>query len=235
MSYILDAVIVIVLGLTIFFGYRRGFLQTVVQLVGCVAAFVIALSISSPAAAFVFDSYIAGGIETQLTQTLDSVADVPVEEKLDAAIAELPIPVAAILQNNTQLQTTIDELSENVSASVEALVESVVQTVIKPIVVALLQFVIFILAFLILMFVAKLLAKLIKPVSKLPLVRQVDGTLGALLGALKGALFVCVLIAVLQLVAATGGGKGPITQTALDNTWIVKYIADINPLSGFFA
>ncbi len=235
MAYIWDIVVIVILGLTVFFGYRRGFLQTVVQLVGCVAAFVIALSISSPAANAVFDSFIAEGVETRLTESLNNVADVPMEEKLDAAIAELPKPIGSMLQNNTQLQATIDELSANVSSSVEALVKSVVQSVIRPIVVALLQFIIFILAFLILLFVAKLLAKLIKPVSKLPLIRQVDGTLGAVLGALKGAVFVCVLVSVLQLIAATGSGKGPITQEILDNTIVVQYVADINLLSGVFS
>lgn len=235
MTYILDIAVLVILGLTVFFGYRRGFLQTVVQLVGCVAAFIIALSISTPAANTVFDSFVAESVETRVVESLNDVADVPVEEKLDAAIAELPKPVGALLKNNAQLQEAVDELGTSMSASVDSLAKSLVQTVVRPVVVTVLQLLIFVLAFLLLLLIAKLLVRVVKPIAKLPVIRQIDGTLGAVLGVLKGALFVCVLVSVLQLIAVAASDNGPITQNVLDNTLLVRYIADINPLKGILS
>ena len=235
MTYILDIAVLVILGLTVFFGYRRGFLQTVAQLIGCVAAFVIALSISTPVANTVFDSFIAESVETRVEDSLNSVADVPIEEKLDAVIAELPKPVGVLLENNAQLQATVDELGTSMSASVESLARSLVQTVVRPVVVTLLQLLIFVLAFLILLLIAKLLVRVVKPIAKLPVIRQIDGTLGAVLGAVKGALFVCVLVSVLQLIAVAASDNGLITQSVLDSTMLVRYIANINPLKGILA
>lgn len=235
MKYILDLAVLVILILTVVFGYRRGFLQTVVQLLGCVAAFVIALSISTPASKAIFDSFVAESAETHLVESLNNATGGSVSGKLDAVIADLPKPIGSLLQNNTQLQATIDELGTSMSSSVETMAESVVQAVIRPIVVTLLQLLVFVLAFILLLLLAKLLTKLIKPVAKLPVIRQVDGILGAMLGAVKGALFVCVLVSLVQLIAAASSNTGPLTQAVLDDTVLVKYVASINPLAGIIA
>ncbi len=228
---ILDIIVILILVLTIVLGYRRGFLRSLIQLIGCIAAFVLAFTLSTPIAEFTFDGFLAEGVKTQLTEALSGITEVPPADQLHTLLQELPSPIVSVLENNTQLQETLQELSGTIETSTASLVETLMAQVIRPITVSLIQFIVFILLFVVLLFVAKLLAKLIKPVAKLPLIRQADGALGAALGLIKGAVLVLALVTVIQLIAATGSQDGFITQDMVDNSTLVSWIAEINPIT----
>lgn len=231
MAYILDIIVILILVLTIVLGYHRGFLRSLIQLVGCIAAFVLAFILSTPVSEFVYDSFLANGIETQLTEVFAGVTEVPAADQLNTLLQDLPAPIVSIVENNTQLQETLEEISGTVASSTEALVETVISNIVRPVAVSLIQFIVFILLFIILLFVSKLLAKLIKPVTKLPLIRQADGALGAALGLVKGALFVLALVTVIQFMVATGPNSGLVTQNTVDNSVLVSWITEVNPIT----
>lgn len=228
MKYILDGIAILILVITIIVGYRRGFLKSLVQFIGCVAAFILAFSLSAPAANFTFDTFLAEGLENTLTEALVTNADAAPTELLQS----LPEPILAVLENSTQLQATLENLGDAAASTAETAVETLMTSVIRPVAVSLIQFVAFILLFVILMFVARLLAKVIKPITKLPLLRQVDGALGAVLGLIKGVLFTIAFVSVVQLIAATGSPDSLVTQEMVESSILVSWIAEINPLVG---
>ncbi len=233
MAWIFDLIAVAVLAIAVFLGYRNGFLRALLQLVGWVAAFIVALALGKPAAEVTFDTFIAEGVQTQLAETLSDVTELPDGGEIGDWFEGLPAPIVSVLQNNTQLQEKLVSLNTGVEATTDNLVDAVMSTVIRPVGVALLQFVFFIVLFLVLLFVVRLLSRLIKPVVKLPLIRQVDGTLGAVLGLFKGLILLFALITVAEIIVATGGDTAPISQTTLDDTLLVRWIAGINPIRSF--
>ncbi len=235
MSYILDMAVVAIIGLLLFFGYRRGFLQTGVQLIGSIAAFAIALSLSGPTANYVFDTYFAEGIETKMQESLASVSDGSTEDQVAAMLDGLPKPLPLLVQSNPQLSASLESLGSHVTETVDTLVTSVMETIVRPLATALLQCLVFLVLSAVLSFAAKLLVRLMKPVSRLPIIRQIDGVLGAVLGAAEGLLFTFVLIVVLQVVASTSSATSPITTHVLEDTWLVSRLVNINPLSKIIA
>lgn len=68
MAYILDGAAILVVLLAVFIGYHRGFVRSLIQLVGLIAAAIIAAALSTGIAALVFDSFISDG----LTETISS-------------------------------------------------------------------------------------------------------------------------------------------------------------------
>ncbi len=230
MAYILDGIILLLMALTVFFGYRHGFLKSVVQIVGFIAAFVLALTFSSPLASWTFDGLMAEGIETQLNESLVGVTEVPSAEKLGELLTGLPTSVISVLENSTQLQSALDSLDNSVAATTATLANTLLTRIIRPIVVSLLQFVFFIILFVLFSLVARLLTKLIKPVTKLPLIRQIDGTLGAVLGAIKGVLLVLIFTAFVQLIAATGTENSMLSLDSLDKTFLTRWVLSVNPI-----
>ena len=54
MAYILDGVLILILVVTIALGYHRGFIRSIVQLVGLVAAIVVASSLSASLAPMIY-------------------------------------------------------------------------------------------------------------------------------------------------------------------------------------
>lgn len=232
MSYIIDIIAIAILAIVLIVGYKQGFIQSLLRLVGCIAAFVLAFSFSAPAAEFIYDSWVAPGLETKLLENVGETTKTTVSEQLSALLEGLPAPIATVLENNDKLQDSLGQLGDNAASTGEALVGAVMQNVIEPITVALLRFVVFILLFLVLLFVAKLLVKLVKPITKLPLVRQADGLLGAAFGAVKGVIFVLAFVTIIQIIAATSAPDALITQEVIDKSYLVKWIADVNPLAG---
>lgn len=229
MSLVLNIILVAIMALTVFLGYRRGFVRTMIQLVGWVAALIVALTLSTPAATFAFDNFFAKGLETQLTETFNGIAGEP-SAMLEQMVEKLPAPIASALENNPHVLETLENLDESTANTAQSLASSVVDTVIRPLAVSLLQFLIFLVLFLLLLVVVRLLEKLVKPICKLPLIRQADGILGAVLGALKGAVFVLLLTALLQWLVTMGVFSNWVSTDTLEDAAIVNWVLQFNPL-----
>ena len=232
MAYILDLIVLAVVAVTVFLGYRRGFIRTIVQLVGCVAAFALALSLSATVSTYIYDDLLRDGlhekIETAWNDTVVEGAANTVTEQVESVMENLPSFFTATLD--------ADALVEGITGSVgntdtgTAVADYLVNDMLRPICVAILRFVSFLVLYLVLMLVIRLLEKLITPLIKLPLIRQTDGTLGAVIGLFKGIIFALVAVTIMQLIAASAT-SGPCTQENLDNSLLAGWIADINPLS----
>ncbi len=234
MALVLDAVIILILLIAMFLGYRRGFIQTMLQLAVWIVSFAVAMFFSSPIAGAVFDGVFAEKLESGLCESLQATDSHSSSQQWDALLEKLPDPVSSFLKNDAELRDTFDTLSETDNAAVEAMAHSVVTDIVRPVAVTLLRFIVFLILFVVLLFALRLVKKLLKPVSRIPIIRQADGTLGAVLGACKGAICVFAVVAVLQIVVATSSPDAAITQKTIEDTQIVSWIADCNPLTTFF-
>lgn len=232
MPYILDAIVVVIIAVTAIIGYRRGFIRAIIQLVGCIAAFVLALSLSNTVSSMVYDGMLRDGlhekIETAWNETVVEGAAQTLTEQTEAVLDTLP----QFVQNALDTETITQDIQSSVGndQTGAAVADYLVEDLIRPVMVAIIRFVAFLILFAVLMLVIRLLEKLIKPFTKLPLVRQADGLLGAAVGLVKGVMFALVAVTVMQLIA-TGTTTGLFSQENLDNSMVAGWVAEINPLS----
>ena len=234
MSVVLDLLVLLILIVTVVCGYRRGFIQTMLQLVVWVASFALALFLSSPIATAAFDGLFAEGIEIKLSESLQNMPSLAPAEQVEALLEELPDPIASVLENNDDLKTMLNELEklqENSTATANSVAHSLVSNVVRPVAVMLLRFVVFLILFIVLLFLLRLVKNLIKPVSKLPIIHTVDGILGAVLGAAKGLIYVLAVVSMIQICAALSAPVAAFSQKTVEDTVIVSWIADINPIT----
>ncbi len=232
MPYILDAIVVIIIAVTAIVGYRRGFIRTIIQLAGCIVAFILALSLSGTVATMVYDEILRDGlhekIETAWSETVVEGAAQTVTEQTEAVLDTLPEFVQTALDAETITQGIRDSVGNDQTGT--AVADYLVDDLIRPLMVAVIRFIAFLLLFAISMLLIRLLEKLLKPLTKIPLVRQTDGLLGAIVGLVKGVVFAVVAVTIIQLIA-TGTTTGPFTQENLDNSLVAGWVAEINPLS----
>ncbi len=231
MSWILDGIVVLVVGISLFLGYRRGFIRTAVQLLGYVAAFLIALSLSAGIADFTYDRFIGNAVRESIETSFSENAGGSVSEKVEDAIATLPKFVQTALAENEDVQNVLSTVDEKTENTIDAVTEMVVEQIVRPIAVALLRFISFLILFLVLLLVVSLLGKLLKPITKLPLIHQVDATLGLALGLVKGCILAFVVVTVMQLIATSGTATGPVTLENMENSLLVGWLSQINPLA----
>ena len=230
MSYVFDIAVILIVAITVFFGYRRGFIRTVVQLVGCVLALVLAFSLSQTVSAYVYENVVRDTVYEKVNaaweeSTAHGVANLT--EKVDAFNESLP----NFLQTLLDTDAVTDDVHQFLNGGEKETSVSafLTDTVLQPILLTILRIIAFLILYAVLMVAVKLVTKLIKPLSKLPLIRQADGLLGAACGLLKGLVFAFIAVTVIQLLSV--GGNGVFAKKDLDNSYIAGRLAERNPLS----
>lgn len=228
MAYILDGVIILILIVTVALGYHRGFLRSVVQLVGLVAAFVLAFSLSSVLAEWAYDVAVDKSLRAGIHSALEENNGMDLSEQIEKVKESLPGFVVSVIEQNEDASKALETLGERAETSISTIADVLVTDIIRPLVVAVFRFVSFLLLVALLLLAVKLIAKLIKPITKLPLISQADGLLGALIGLVKAALFILIAVTVMQLLASSGK---VITAAQLEETTVVSWIAEHNPVA----
>lgn len=228
MAYILDGVLLLIVIVTVALGYHRGFIRSVVQLVGLIAAVVIASSLSGSLSTLVYDSFVSEPLQNKVVEAVENAGSSAASERLDSALDSLPLFLVNAINQNDQATQALDQLQNTVTDSATALAKTLVNNVIRPLAIGLFRVVLFILLVILLLVVVKLLTALIKPVTKLPVIRQADGLLGAAIGLLKAILFVLIAVSVMQLLASSGK---LITMEQLQETLLASWVAQNSPIS----
>lgn len=228
MWWLLDLIVLVILGVTVALGHHRGFLRSAVQLVGLVASVVLAFSFSGGLSEWIFDDFAQEPLKTKVVSVLEenvtSTAEVQTEKILEA----LPDFLVNTLNAHDTAKEALETLTEKVDQSAEAVAETVVTDIFRPLAVSVLRILLFILLFGVFMLAVKLITKLIKPLTKLPVIHQADGLLGAAVGLVKGILFVLVAVSVMQLMASSGT---LVQQQWIDTSLVVSWIVEHNPLA----
>lgn len=236
LAIILDIVAVVLVVLCICWGYRAGFVKTAVKLLGFLLALLLAWGLSGPIADGMYDMFVRNSVQTTLNENLmaiDSPEDI--EEGLRQTLDSLPDVVTNLMQN-WGLGTT-EEMASSVSNTLAETSQSAAEVIegdiIRPLVTVLLRLLCLIILVILLLILVNILAAVIDKIFKLPVLRTLNGLGGAVLGAAQGALIVLVLVTVLQ---AVGGAVEPgsiFSPQIVEQTYIIKHIAAINPLTGF--
>lgn len=233
MAYILDIAVILIFALAIFIGYKRGFMKTILRLVGVVLALVIASSVSKPAAGWIYDQFLASSIQKQIVAHVPSTDTATLESGLQAAMDQMPSSVINALQNFNvgSAEEIVHSLEGQLTGSVETVAATISDKVIRPVAVVLLMLVCFFVLFIVLLIVFLILASLLSKVFKLPGLRQMDGALGAVLGGIEGVLWVLIAVTVIQLVATSTSSGSFISSADLQNSLLVSKLASINPIT----
>lgn len=213
---ILLVVILGVLLLSVFGGYRNGFLKTAFSLV----SWIVVLIICNVATPIVTQTLIEKTeIETTIQMALDAKIDEMVTNAMqEAGLSELPdtLPEGMTFEIPEELQAALPEELRNMLANnnTEGLVtDSLVDTA------ALAESVVGIISLLIVLVLSRVVIVAINVVlgiaSKLPLIGPMDKVLGLACGAGKGVIWAWVILTVVSVLALTG-----------TNTEWAGYIAD---------
>lgn len=234
MSYILDAVSLIIVCFLAWRCSKKGFVKTAVLFFGFVVSAVIARYLALPIANFIYDSFIAEKVSQTISMKLATSSVIgPMTDlsiKIDSALDSLP----EILRNATGFLMGSSEAETAVSsAMVEAgktLSESIETEVVKPAVISLLQSILFIVLFVILSFLIKKLAFVGGYFNKIPVVGKLNMFLGGVLGTLEGLIIVFLIAVAIHFAMLLLGDKIPITQTDIDSSFVFKFFYEKNPL-----
>lgn len=182
---IVDILIVLIIGLCIFAGYKKGLMKVLFKIVSFILALIIALILHGPISNFIINNTnIDENLETLIINNID-----PNNEVIDEN---------GQLKENSNNSETIQEYITNSIVDVK---ENVENAAARSIAITIINIAVLILILLITRIVLGVLNIIIDIVAKLPIIKQFNSAGGLIFGAVEGLIIVYVLLAICALIA----------------------------------
>ena len=204
---------------------RKGFLSSIVQLVGNLFSLLGAKELSAACAGWVFEHMLAGGFRTQIAAHLSEDGVVNLSGIAQQYAGFLPEAFRASI---------VDACERSISAVLNdnavVLADTIVQKVLAPLLTPVISVVLFFVAFALLRMLVSMLVTVLGLVNKLPVIGTVNRGLGWLTGGMTALLdLYLVLCVVWGLVVITGGNLNVLNDTVMHSSLYYKAFNMFNP------
>ncbi len=217
MSIALDVIVFVIIGLTLFFVIKKGFVRSLLELFGVICSMILA-KLFAPLVSGLFRGFFKDLIG----------------EKLESAFHRFVENTGESLSANESISALIDKynldflkLSENSAAenTVGAFTESV--TGILSYCLA------YLLVFIAVLLLFKILTPLVCLLFKLPVLKTLDKTLAVVLGVVLTVIYLTVFVAIMQLLMPSLSGVYPdiFGDEVISNTFVFKYLYNMEWLN----
>lgn len=231
MSIILDLIVLAIIVLAIIISACKGFVRTLIEIVGFIAVLILATTASKPLANFTYDKFIEPNVVSAVSDSVASTGAGMTSKvstvQIDNAVEKMPEAVKNLIGTETVEKFT-STLNENVQSGAQTAAEQASQNVIKPLVANILSLLYAFVIFTILIFVVMILAKVLNKAVSFSIMDKINRILGGCVGAAKGIivsiLFCSVIAAVIALLP---NGFWFFTAENIEATVLFKVFAKI--------
>ncbi|MBE6760730.1 MAG: CvpA family protein [Ruminococcaceae bacterium] len=233
MWMILDLIILAIIGFFVFTSAKRGFVRTVLEVIGYFLAIYLAFTLGGLLADVIYNSLIEPNIIKSVSENITLSTGANINETVNNVWNSLPgivVNAAEIfdITPDTLRATLSDNLVNNTTSLTIA--KYVANSVVRPILVTLIKAIIGFVLFIILLFVVKILAKTINKIFSLPLIGGLNRFLGGVIGFVKGAIISIIFITVTMLLMSFfENGFLIFTNENIEQTILFKFLADFSP------
>ena len=225
MSIILDLIALAIIVLTVLISAKRGFVRTLIELVGFIAAVFISFTISTPLANTTYDKIIEPSIVSSVTSVADTAADSSVNT-VDAFWNEIPAWIRSGIEKAGISKDSLDgSITANIGNGVQSAAESASQNVIKPAVTSTLTLIYQVILLIVLLALVKPLAKLINKLFSFSVIGTANRALGGIVGVPKGIIYAVVFCLIITLVVSfTQNGFLIFTNDAMEKSLFFSFV-----------
>ena len=186
MSIIIDLVIIAIIALCVFLGYKKGLTQYIIKIFSFIISLVVAFVLFKPVSNFVIQN-------TKIDETIKEAEINVVKDDVEETgkvKEDNNLPKAMVEYINNTIENAVNEAKENV---IEVAAEGVASATIN-VGVAILLFIIVRIALIFISMLSKI-------ITDLPIIKQFDKTGGIIYGLLKSFVIIFVIFALLSFVS----------------------------------
>ena len=223
MAIVVDIIILLIMIICVFLGYKKGLIGVAVNILGFFIALIIAFILYTPISNFIINNTdIKPTLQNAISNTvasyiIDEKEETKQEENDNASKVMTDYITGFIEEEKQKIENTEKEIINNVS-------ETVAINIIKIAV----GILVFIIAKIGLLFV-KVLAEII---TKIPIIGDIDKVGGIIYGVLQGLIIIYIVLAVISLIAPTAGDSALLE--AINNSYIGKIMYNYNIILKIF-
>lgn len=225
MHFLIDLIVVAIIGICVLTSAKRGFVKVVIEVVGFVLAIILTFTISSPLATATYDKI----IEPPILEATSNISADSIEEMKQSTIDALP---KFVTENAELLGFSIEEFAdkinaESLSSSMANPVQTASQQVIKPAVSKILELLYSIILMIVLMFIVKIVARFVNKIFSFSIIGKANSILGGVVGVPKGIIFAIVFCMIISLVMSFSGEFFIFTYENIEKTMLFKMFSQI--------
>ena len=231
---LLDLAAVLFVAASVRAAARRGFVRTVVQLVGFFVSMFLANLIAGPAAEYAFGRFIRQPLLEKVTEQLSQTGSADAFLQSLAAVLE---SIPAYLKNAMEFAgLPADWTIPSASGGIEQVAGQIVDETIAPTCIALITTIFFLLLFSLFMFLTRMAARCFTGLRNVPIVGTLNTFLGGCVGAVEGVLYLYLAVTTVSLVLALTGDSIPfLNRQTLESTWLIRLLLEQSALGALSA
>lgn len=198
---IVDYVVLGVLGLSILFGFYRGFVSTVLNSGGCLVSLILSFILYPKAAALIQGNQELVRTLLHYTDASSRLGDLElaltnVATLTQSKIAEIVAKVQLPPPLDTLLKVNLEQQVYGINSGIDTVADYVSQTILT----ACINIICFLLCFALIYLALALLVNMLKAIFRFPVLKQLDWLAGGIFGFLRGAVICYAAFALVPLV-----------------------------------
>ncbi len=229
MSLILDAIIVLIILIFAILSAKKGFVRTLIEVVGFILAIVVALGLSSPIANGIYDTTVQP-IVAKTVESAMNEGSATANAAVDAVWDKMPAFLTESSFFGVTKENITSTITDEVSANTGDVTNSISNSFVKPLVTKLLSVLISVILVVVMLLIVKILAKYINKLFTFSLIGDINRTLGGILGVVKGAAVAVIFCLVISLILSfTKNGFLIFTYDAINSSYLFKFLIGLSP------
>lgn len=229
MSYILDGIIVLIIAITVFLSAKKGFVRTLIEVVGLIAAIIVAFTFSTPVADSVYGKFVEPKIINTVEESFNNTANTATDT-VDAVWTNLPKFLTNSNFLNVSKENVYEQIKTNSSATAATMADTLSNSFVKPVVTKFISLLFSVISVVVLIFVTKFLAKYINKLFNFSVVGKINKTLGGIIGLFKGVAVAIIFCLVISLIMSfTKNGFLIFTNDTVNSSYLFKFFMELFP------
>lgn len=234
MTWTLDIIIVLIIGLTIFFAAKNGFIKTAISAVSFIIAIAITAAFASPFAEIIKETSVAQSIESATEEQITDIildGSYEIDALLNGDSNEFNAFVAIAGIDRAELDSWFSETVVDTETAESALAKRIAAPIIDTVAMLVAILVLYIGAQIVLAIIAFILDK----VANLPVLHSCNKLLGIVLGVVLAFIRVCLFCFVVKILIENSAflGNDIIESLQPEKTLLYKIFSNIDIFSFF--
>lgn len=225
LNWIIDFIVLALIVVIIFAGYKKGFLRSILSLGGFLIATVFSFMFGRMIAEGIFDSmvkpWLTSMVETQVVAGTNQSLAAAVDNMYQNLPGYLSGPLDFLFGSKEQVMANIQSaMTENSATMTDSIVG-----LLKPMMVVLISILTVLILFLLCMFALRIIDKMLIQVRRIPVIGTFDGLLGGVVGVFQAILWMVVLVFLVKaVILLSSNGITWLNDKVVDSTILFKWL-----------
>ncbi|MFZ2537275.1 MAG: CvpA family protein [Oscillospiraceae bacterium] len=225
-SFIIDVVTALIGFFIIYGAYRKGFIRSIILVIGYVFSIFLAIYLSKIVSVYLFDNFIRTLIIENINNTVATNAGVAsVAMVIPAILSKLPRVILNPILSSFGGENELIKLIDNQTGGIlEKLGSVIADNVVAPIVLSLLEVISCLIIFILCTIIVKIIAKMFKGLYAIPIIGPINSILGGALGIVQtGIVFYLLALIISTVISLTANELPWINNQVMNSTYILRH------------